>query len=247
MARARLFPDVRRVARLLAAEYKLSRLGNKSAPLDELAYVLLSGRTSEGKYQAVYAAFKRRFPRWQDVADATLAQIATAISLGGLARQKARYLRAIARKVRRDFGRVSLRGLQEYSTARAEEYLCSLPGVGIKTARCVLMYALGRPVFPADIHCLRVLARLGWIDCRAATSREVADSVQRGDRVSAYVADTAQAGIPPALRHPLHVYFVQHGRAVCRPRPRCDECVLRQLCPRVGVAETEPVPRGALE
>lgn len=239
MVRARLFPAVRRVAKLLATKYKLSRLGNKSKPLDELAYVLLSLRTLESKYQAVYAAFKRRFPRWEEVADANLAHLASAISVGGLARQKARYLRAIARKIRRDLGRVSLLGLAKLSTDKAEQYLCSLPGVGIKTARCVLMYALGREVFPADIHCLRIMARLGWIDCGSATSREIADSVQRGDRISAYVADAAQAGIPPELRHPLHVYFVQHGRSVCRSRPLCDKCVLRPLCPRVGVADDE--------
>lgn len=241
MDKTQWFPQVRRVAKLLAAEYPLSRLGNKTQPLDELAYLILSGRTSESKYQEVYDAFKRRFPRWSAVADANLAHLATAISLGGLARQKARYLRAIARKLRRDFGRVSLAALADLSTAKAEAYLCSLSGVGIKTARCVLMYALGRPVFPADIHCLRIMARLGWIDCRAASSRAIADSVQRGDRVAAYVADTSQAGIPPRLRHPLHVFFVQHGREICRPRPACEACVLRELCPRMGVgAAPEP-------
>jgi len=237
MEKTRSFPQVRRVANLLAAEYPLSRLGNKTQPLDELAYLILSDRSGESKYQTVYDAFKKRFPRWADVADANLAHLATAISLGGLAREKARYLRAIARKIRRDFGRVSLAALADFSTDKAEAYLCSLSGVGIKTARCVLMYALGRPVFPADIHCLRIMARLGWIDGRSANSRAVADSVQRGDRVAAYVADTAQAGIPPNLRHPLHVFFVQHGRAVCRSRPDCEACVLRPLCPRIGVSE----------
>jgi endonuclease III len=235
MQKTPLFPHVRRVADLLDVEYKMGRLGNKTNPLDELAYILLSVRTSESKYQEVYESFKQRFPRWSEVAEAGLPDIAKVISVGGLARQKARNLRAIARKLRRDFGRVTLRPLQGFSTPRAEEYLCSLPGVGIKTARCVLMYALGRPVFPADIHCLRIMARLGWIDCRAATSREVADSAQRGDRITSYIADSAQRGIPADLRYPLHVFFVQHGRKICRPRPFCDDCVLREVCPQIGV------------
>jgi endonuclease III len=219
------------VARLLAGRYPPSRLGNKGNPLDELAYIILSGRTSEGKYQAVYRAFKARFPRWDEVADTSAEEIAAAIVLGGLARQKAQYLGAIARQTRRDFGRVSLRPLAGWTTAEAEAYLCSLPGVGVKTARCVLMYSLGRAVFPADIHCLRVMARLGWIDCRATNSRAVADHAQRGDRLTALLADAAQAGVPPSLRQSLHVSLVQHGRAVCRPRPLCGECVLRKLCP----------------
>lgn len=236
MDKTRLFPNVRRVAELLESEYKLSRLGNKSNPLDELAYVLLCIRTSEAKLQEVYEAFKQRFPRWSEVAEASLPDIAKVISQGGLARQKARHLRAIARKLRRDFGRVTLRPLHDYSTQEAEEYLCSLPGVGIKAARCVLMYAMGRPVFPADTHCLRIMARLGWIDGRAASYREFAEMTQGCDRVASYIADAAQQGLPPALRHPLHVFFVQHGRQICRPRPFCGDCVLREVCPQIGVS-----------
>lgn len=235
MDKSRRFPNVRRVAELLDSEYKMSRLGNKTNPLDELAFVLLSIRTSESKYQEVYEAFKQRFPRWAEVAEASLPDIAKVISLGGLARQKARHLRAIARKLRRDFGRVTLKPLRDYSTEAAEEYLCSLPGVGIKTARCVLMYALGRPVFPADSHCLRIMARLGWIESRAASYREYSEMAQGSDRVTSYIADAAQQGLPPELRHPLQVYFVQHGRQICRPRPFCGDCVLREVCPQLGV------------
>jgi endonuclease III len=236
MDKSRPFVNVHRVVELLSSEYKLSRFGNKSNPLDELAYVLLAIRTSEGKSQEVYEAFKQRFPRWSEVAEASLPDIAKVISQGGLARQKARVLRAIARKLRRDFGRVTLQPLHDYSTERAEEYLCSLPGVGIKTARIVLMYALDRPAFPADIHCLRIMARLGWIDSRAASYRESSEMAPHGDRLVSYVANSAQQGIPPKLRLPLHVFFVQHGRQICRTRPFCDDCVLREVCPQVGVS-----------
>jgi endonuclease III len=236
MTRPEYFPGVRRVFRLLAGTYPQSRLGNKTNPLDELAYIILSGRTSEAKYQAVYRAFKKRFPRWEEVADSSLEEIAAAIVLGGLARQKAAYLRGIPRQARQDFGEVSLRALRTFSTPDAERYLRTLPGVGLKTARCVLMYSLDRAVFPADIHCLRIMARLGWINCIASNTREVADRMQRGDRNSNAIAEAAQTGIPPRLRHDLHVYLVQHGRLVCRPRPSCEQCVLRKVCPRIGVA-----------
>jgi endonuclease III len=242
MAEAGLFPDVQRVEKLLRAEYKLSRLGHKAKPLDELVYILLSGRTAENKQQAVYDAFKQRFPRWNDVADASLADLAAAIASAGLARQKARYLRALTRKLRRDFGRVSLAALEAMTTEEAERYLCSLPGVNRRAARCVLMYALDRPVFPSDAHCLRIMSRLGWVDCRGISPREIVESVQRGDRIAAYIADIAQEGIPSPLRRPLHVFFVQHGRAICQLRPRCGECVLRELCPRIGVTEAEETP-----
>jgi endonuclease III len=53
----------------------------------------------------------------------------------------------------------------ELSDDEAMDYLLSLPGVGVKTAKCVLMYSLGRAVLPIDIHVLRVAKRLGW--CRS--------------------------------------------------------------------------------
>src|SRR5207245_8838147 len=98
-----------------------------------------------------------------------------------------------------------LNPIAKMRTKIAESYLCSLPGVGIKTARCVLMYSLQRPVFPADTHCLRIMERLGWIHW--------------SDRRRELMADVAQAGIPPGLRRVLHIPFVQAGRATCNSQP----------------------------
>jgi endonuclease III len=212
-----LSPPVQKVLRLLEGTYEDSRLGNKRNPLDELIYIILSIQTNETRYQEVYRRFRARFRRWADLLDASPDVIAAAIVEGGLSAQKARHLKAIAQKLQQDFGEVSLRRLKGMSTPKAETYLCSLPGVGIKTARCVLMYALGRQVFPADIHCLRVMTKLGWIRWRW----------QRAE----YLAGAAQAAVAPPLRAKLHIRLVQHGRAVCGKTPRCSECVLRSLCP----------------
>jgi endonuclease III len=211
------FPSVIEVARRLDAVYPDTNLGNKSNPLDELAYILLSGQTDSTLSQRAFASFKTRYPRWGVVAQAPARAIASSIRVGGLAKQKAGYLREIAHRVRTDFGKVSLSPLRAMSTQEAEQYLCSLPGVGIKTARCVLLYSLKRDVFPADVHCLRTMSRLGWLHW----TRE------RGETL----ADIAQNGIPRLRRRILHIRFVQHGRAVCRSRPVCSVCVLNDLCP----------------
>jgi endonuclease III len=210
-------PPVDLVLRLLEGAYEESTLGNKCNPLDELVYILLSLQTNEARYQDVYRRFKRRFPRWADLESATHEEVAAAIVEGGLSGQKARHLKAIIAKLREDFGGVSLRRLARMDTPDAEEYLCSLPGVGIKTARCVLMYSLRRDVFPADIHCLRVMTRLGWLRWQ-------------GERAETF-AGAAQAAVPAGLRMSLHVRLVQHGRAACGSTPRCGGCVLRAVCP----------------
>jgi endonuclease-3 len=110
-----------------------------------------------------------------------------------------------------------LSALRRMTTADAEAYLCSLPGVGVKSARCVLMYSLGREVFPVDIHSLRIMHRLGWVDWQGQRAESVADAAQRG--------------VPPGLRKALHALLVQHGRLVCKSRPRCASCILRAMCP----------------
>jgi endonuclease III len=79
------------------------------------------------------------------------------------------------------------------------------------------MYTLGRDVFPADVHCLRVMERLGWL-------------MRNGQRMET-MADEAQSLIPPALRKELHISLIQHGRAVCKPaKPDCGACCLARFC-----------------
>lgn len=201
---------------LLARIYRINDLGNKRNPLDELAYILLSGQTSETKYQKTYKAFKRAFPKWGDILKESPNHIRKSINSGGLAKQKSKYLKSIVMKIKSDFGEVSLRKLKIKSDTEAEQYLLSLPGVGIKTARCILMYSLDRMVFPADVHCLRIMDRLGWIEWKGETNIKI--------------ADYAQSCIPPRIRKRLHILFVHHGRTVCKPSPKCHVCVLRSIC-----------------
>ena len=210
-------PSTWEVAKHLAMAYPDSDLGNRANPLDELAFIILSGQTEASLAKTTYLGFKRQFPRWDDVANARLRSLEASIHGGGLGHQKARYLREIARLTKADFGRATLAPLRRMSTTQAELYLCGLPGVGVKSARCVLLYSLQRDVFPADVHCLRVMTRLGWIGWHG----------ERGEEL----ADPSQQKIPPSLRRLLHVKLVQHGRAVCRSRPNCPSCVLNRCCP----------------
>lgn len=201
----------------LSREYPSTYLGNKRNPLNELLYIILSGQTSEILYKRAYLSFKRKFPQWQNLLNAKLNVIETTISDAGLARQKANYLSDIAVKLHTDFGKVSLAPLQRMPLKQAEQYLISLPGVGVKSARCVLMYSLGFDVFPLDIHCARIMDRLHLIKLN-------------GKRLDT-LADAAQDKIPPALRKQLHILFVQHGRVVCRSKASCHSCVLNDMCP----------------
>jgi DNA (cytosine-5)-methyltransferase 1 len=209
--------DVARVAFRLAASHPQTDLGNPPDPLDDLIFIILSGQTTEKLYESTFVKLKIAFPKWERLSHADPKYVATLLHGGGLARQKAAYLCAILKRVESDFKKASLSELLSWNTAEAERYLTALPGVGVKTARCVLMYTAGRDLFPADVHCLRILERLGWIKWRG----------RRGE----VVADEAQNLVPPALRRAVHIGMVEHGRKFCRSRTTdCDKCSLAELC-----------------
>lgn len=131
------------VSARLTKHYPATRLGNKSNALDELLYIILSLQTNEQLYARSYRAFKKEFPRWDTVPDASIRRISKVIRDSGLAKQRARHIQAIAQKLRQKFGRVTLAPRKRMTTEEAERFMLALPGVGIKTARCVLMYSLG--------------------------------------------------------------------------------------------------------
>ncbi len=223
--RSRYFPNVDCVARLLSERYGDHAHGNKMNPLRELLFIICSVQTNEDLYQSTYASLRARFPSFRQLSVASEDDIASTIARGGLAWQKARAIRRILSRLDSDFGAPTLAPLLSMSDAECEQYLGSLPGVGKKTMRCVMMYSLGRNVFPVDSNCWRICRRLGWV---RPTRPDKSCSNRDMDRI--------QGGIEPSIRYSLHVNFVSHGRVVCLPNePKCKECCIRQICRRVGV------------
>lgn len=206
----------------LADEHGPLEAPTKRPPLDELVRTILSQHTSDTNSDRAFAALREHFTDWDEVADASVAEIEEAIRSGGLAQQKAPRIRGALRDVREHRGEIDLDFLDELPDDEALAFLESMNGVGPKTAACVLAFSLERPVIPVDTHVHRVSKRLGLIGPKTSASKahtELEDIVAPEDRI------------------PLHVALIRHGREVCKARgPRCDECVLRDVCPRVGVA-----------
>jgi endonuclease III len=212
-----LVPDrIRYCARRLKNHYGLSRHGNKRVAIDELIYILLSRQTSERNFKAAYRKLRSQYRTWDGLLKAPERDIFEAVRGAGFGRQRTTEIKAIAARLSEDFGKVTLAPLSRYSTRRAESYLTVLRGVGKKTARCVLMYALNRQVFPVDVHCFRVLNRLGLISLRGAVRNH---------------EDRIQEIIPRGLRYTLHVTLVSLGRDVCHSTsPECARCPVLNIC-----------------
>lgn len=132
--RRQMFPEVESLARTLSECYRDRSHGNKSNPLSELLFIICSVQTNEALYQSTYMSLRARFPTFHQLAEATEEEIASAISHGGLSRQKAQNIFAILSRLEADFGAPTLSPLRGMRDSECEDYLVSLPGVGRKTA-----------------------------------------------------------------------------------------------------------------
>lgn len=222
-------PAIEVVSDRLEGAYRSAPLGNKRNALDELVYIQLSVRTRERAYQQTYAALRRLVGgSWARLLTAPDDEAVRALAAGGMATVKLQRLRSMFTQIRERFGRVGLAPLRQMDDEAAEQFLRSLPGVGYKVARCVMLYSLDRDVFPVDAHCFRILYRLGWV---------------RPGLAYRQAHNELQDVVPHGVRGQLHVNMVHHGRSVCvAGLPRCTDCVLLDVCPTgVTISSGSPV------
>jgi endonuclease-3 len=187
-------------------------------PVEELVLTVLSQNTSDLNSGRAFKELRRRYPTWDQLAVAPTSKVADAIRSGGLANIKAPRILAILREIAdREDGRIDLEWMRTAPDAMVRDYLLSLPGVGPKTAACVLAFSLDRPALPVDTHVFRAARRLGMLP----------------DKVGAAKAhDVIEELVPPKLRVAMHVGLIRLGREICRAgRPRCEVCPLAELCP----------------
>jgi len=202
---------------LLAKEYGTITWRSRTDPLSELIMTILSQNTSDLNSRRAFESLLTKFGSWEAVAEGSVEDIAEAIKIGGLAQVKAPRIKQILEQIQAQRGLLDLRFLKKMPVAEAKTWLRSLRGVGPKTAACVLLFSLGKPVLPVDTHINRVAKRLGLIDSRV--SAEKAHEIL-GDMV------------PPRYVYQFHIHVIEHGRRVCKAqRPRCRECVLLKVCP----------------
>jgi endonuclease-3 len=199
-------------------------------PIAELVRTILSQNTNDRNRDVAYERLRAALPTWVDVRDADVEEVEEAIRPGGLAPSKAPRIQHVLRElpVREGAstaaqvgyaahdGEPTLDWLAAADRDEAIDFLVGLDGVGRKTAACVMIFALGRPEIPVDTHVYRVGGRLGLFPPKA--SFELAH-------------DEMLAITDPEDAYELHVNLITHGRRVCRPKPRCEECGLRRMCP----------------
>ncbi len=236
---------VRAVRDRLRAVYGIPRMAPHGDALAELVLTVLSQSTNDRNRDVAYLRLRARLATWEAVRDAPLGEVEEAIRPGGISKVKSRRIQSILRAISEAGigssagippievsgpppqgggrscngvpGELSLEWLAQAPLAQARDYLTSLPGVGRKTAACVLLFAYGLRDVPVDTHVSRVGTRLGLL--RAGAPFEE-------------LHDQMLALTPPGEELELHVNLLRHGRRTCHARnPACGECALARMCP----------------
>jgi endonuclease-3 len=225
-------------------------------PIAELVLTVLSQSTNDRNRDVAFLRLRTRFPTWDAVRDAPVAELEEAIRPGGISKVKSVRIQAILHAIserpapglgaeagdeaatgneagtRTEGGagtgagaeagteaidELSLDWLPRVELARARDYLVALPGVGRKTAACVLLFAYGLRDVPVDTHVSRVGTRLHLLEPGASFER---------------LHDQMLALTPPGQELELHVNLLRHGRRTCHARsPECTRCALARMCP----------------
>jgi endonuclease III len=192
------------------------------APLDELVGTILSQHTSDINSDRAFASLKHAFGTWEAVRDAPVEELIDAIRAGGLAVVKAQRIQAVLRTLTSAEGRVELPDLARMSRKDSVAFLTGLPGVGRKTAACVLLFGAHIAAMPVDTHVHRVARRLGLVP---------------GGATPEATADALEAALDPRQYYAFHVNLIRLGREICKaPRPRCELCPLNARCPSAPAA-----------
>lgn len=195
-----------KVIKLLRKRYTQKADMDLGSPEDTILGVLMSARTTDAQVLRIFPSFRKKFPNWKSLARADALDIARSISTIGLYRTKAKAIKGMAEKILKDYGG---------KVPRTMEELLSLPGVGRKTASCVLSYAFGVPTIAVDTHVFRITRRLGWT---------------RGKNPERVEADLKQL-VPKKLWSEINRTMVRFGRDVCKGgTPRCWKCPVAKWC-----------------
>jgi endonuclease-3 len=198
--------EVRSVIRVLAETYHGRGSVELGDPYKVLVATVISARTREEQTTAVSNRVFARYPDAHALAGAEERELYDLLEGSQYREVKAPRLLQMARILVEKYGG---------EVPNSAEALLELPGVGRKTANCVLIYAFDIPALCVDTHMHRITNRLGWVHTKSPDQTEKA----------------LEKIIPKDLWTGVNRLFLQHGRAICTPGiPRCLVCPIRTFC-----------------
>lgn len=196
--------------------YGVPSLGNVKDPAWEIFYILLSAKTAEIQYQRAFRILKKNFPKLDNLASARPKKIHSIIKDCGFGPRRVKNILCISRRFLKELGPYPSRKIRKMTAEKCYSFLNSLPGIGPKSALCVMMYSLDYDVFPVDVNVHRVAERLGALNSGVSTRQ---------------AQKILPALVPDGISKKLHVTMLIHGRKKClHKNPSCNVCEIRECC-----------------
>lgn len=173
--------------------------------------VVMSAQTTDKSVNRVTPALFERYPSPQDLAAAEQQDVIDIIKTIGMYKTKSKNIIALAQQLTDKYGG---------TVPDCYEKLIELPGVGRKTANVVLAVGFGQQRIAVDTHVFRVTNRIGLVKENNVLKTEL----------------SLMKTLPEDRWSEAHHSFIFHGRNCCSARnPKCDECVIKDLCKKVGI------------
>ena len=206
---------IEKVNRLLIRQFGIPlRSETLPDPLDMLIAAILSQNTNDNNSYKAFKNLKKNYTSWEELIGVKRAVIESVIRVAGLAKQKSGAIKNLVEELYRG-GSFSLSFIEEMDNEPAISEMTKFKGVGVKTASCVLLFALDRNVCPVDTHVHRTVNRIGIVAENTPDKTFMALNKK----------------FPPGIAHSFHTNLIRLGREICKPaRPSCGICPLLKLC-----------------
>ena len=208
--------NISSIYKLLKKQYKLKKIRSHGDGISELILTILSQNTADRNSGQAFAKLMNHFGNWENIRKAQLSEIKKQIAIGGMSNIKSKNIKTVLNIVNEEVENYNLYFLTNFKRNEALNWLTDLPGVGKKTASCVMLFAYGVPFIPVDTHVERIVKRIGFVKKKVNTI-DVQEELEQ-------IFEKEKYGI-------FHLSLIEHGRKICQAKnPLCNECIIQDLC-----------------
>lgn len=184
-------------------------------PLDIIIGTILSQNTNDKNSYKAFLNLKKNIKRWDELLQMKPSQVEKLIKVAGLGKQKSKAIINLLKNLKENNGKISLSHIKKLNDDEIINELTSHKGIGVKTASCVLLFALNRNVCPVDTHVHRILNRVGIV--KTSTPDKTFYAIEKN--------------IPENSAHAFHTNLLRLGREYCTPtNPKCYDCPIESEC-----------------
>lgn len=208
-------PKIKRINSLLIKHFGIPKRQNPLPnPLDLLIATILSQNTNDNNSYKAFQNLKARYNSWEELINEKRSVIEKHIRVAGLAKQKSDAIKNLINKLASG-DEFNLKFILKMNDLEAINLLTGYKGVGVKTASCVLLFALDRNVCPVDTHVHRTTNRIGIVNEKTPDKTFFA----------------LNKNFPAGIAHSFHTNLIRLGRGICKPKnPICGICPLINIC-----------------